>query len=96
MPSVSIDEMLSVEKCGDWHGEDFLSIWLCFSSQPYSIVNERDRFTPSVSACEFDAFVSSQGGMKQNAGSSVGSVLMTVFRYIAVLLLKIMRNNPLG
>lgn len=63
MPSVSITEMLSVEKCGDshWHGEDFLSIWLCFSSRPYSNGNERDRFTPSVSACVFDAFVSSQG-----------------------------------
>lgn len=64
MPSVSITEMLSVEQCGDSHRhrEEFLSIWLCFSSQPYSNGYERDRFTTSVSACVFDAFVSSRGG----------------------------------
>lgn len=63
VPSVSLTEMLSFEKYGDshWLGEDFLSIWLCFSLRPYSNGSERDRFTPSISTRVFDPFVLSRG-----------------------------------
>lgn len=79
-PAASIAVVQCFEECGDrcWHGEDFLSIWLCFSPWPYS--NDEIALHP-LSALGGGCFcIEVEGGETENAGSSVCSGLMTMIR----------------